>query len=62
MDANDYIVYNTNTGQLIVQRVPTPGGRLDEAATEHIPGVPFPGAPVRMGFVDPAGRSTGPRP
>ena len=52
-------VLNTNTRQLIVQRVPTPGGRLDEAATEHIPGVPFPGAPVRMGFVDPAGRSTG---
>lgn len=52
-------VLNTNTGQLIVQRVPTPGGRLDEAASEDIPGVPFPGAPVRMGFVDPAGRSTG---
>jgi len=52
-------VLNTNTRQVIVQRVPTPGGRLDEAATEHIPGVPFPGAPVRMGFVDPAGRSTG---
>ena len=27
--------------------------------TQTIPGVPFPGAPVRMGFVDPAGRSTG---
>jgi len=52
-------VLNTNTDQLIVQRVPTPGGLLDEAASETIPGVPFPGAPVRMGFVDPAGRSTG---
>lgn len=52
-------VLNTNTGQVILQRVPTPEGRLDEAATEYIPGVPFPGAPVRMGFVDPAGRSTG---
>ena len=52
-------VLNTNTDQLIVQRVPTPGGLLDEAASESIPGVPFPGAPVRMGFVDPAGRSTG---
>jgi 2-methylaconitate cis-trans-isomerase PrpF len=39
--------------------VPTPEGRLDEAATQDIPGVPFPGAVVRMGFVDPAGRSTG---
>ena len=52
-------VLNTNTGQLIVQRVDTPGGVLAEAATQTIPGVPFPGAPVRMGFVDPAGRSTG---
>jgi 2-methylaconitate cis-trans-isomerase PrpF len=52
-------VLNTNTGQLMVQRVPTPDGRLDEGATEQIPGVPFPGAPVRMGFVDPGGRSTG---
>jgi 2-methylaconitate cis-trans-isomerase PrpF len=52
-------VRNTNTGQLIVQRVSTPGGHLDEAPTATIPGVPFPGAPVRMGFVDPAGRSTG---
>lgn len=52
-------VLNTNTDQLIVQRVPTPGGRLDESASEAIPGVPFLGAPVRMGFVDPAGRSTG---
>lgn len=52
-------VLNTNTGQLIVQRVDTPGGVLAEDATQTIPGVPFPGAPVRMGFVDPAGRSTG---
>ena len=52
-------VLNTNTDQLIVQRVPTPGGVLDEEASESIPGVPFLGAPVRMGFVDPAGRSTG---
>ncbi|MER6938598.1 PrpF domain-containing protein [Nocardioides sp. NPDC127514] len=52
-------VLNTNTDQLIVQRVPTPGGVLDEEASEAIPGVPFLGAPVRMGFVDPAGRSTG---
>ena len=52
-------VLNTNTDQLIVQRVPTPEGVLDEAASESIPGVPFLGAPVRMGFVDPAGRSTG---
>lgn len=52
-------VLNTNTGQVIVQTLPTPGGALSEIATTAIPGVPFLGAPVRMGFVDPGGRSTG---
>ncbi len=52
-------VRNTNTGQVIVQALPTPGGVLAETPTTTIPGVPFPGAPVRMGFLDPAGRSTG---
>jgi 2-methylaconitate isomerase len=52
-------VLNTNTDQLIVQHVPTPGRVLTEEGSTHIPGVPFGGAPVRMGFVDPAGRSTG---
>jgi 2-methylaconitate cis-trans-isomerase PrpF len=52
-------VRNTNTGQLIVQQVRTPGGVLDETASEWIPGVPFPGTGVRMWFVDPAGHTTG---
>lgn len=52
-------VRNTNTGQLIVQQVPTPGGVVDEDGTEYIPGVPFPGVGVRMWFRDPAGRTTG---
>ena len=52
-------VRNTNTGQLIVQHVPTPGGALVDEPSRHIPGVPYAGAPVRMGFVDPGGRSTG---
>jgi 2-methylaconitate cis-trans-isomerase PrpF len=39
--------------------VPTPGGFLDENGTAFIPGVSFPGTPVRMWFVDPAGRTTG---
>jgi 2-methylaconitate cis-trans-isomerase PrpF len=52
-------VLNTNTAQVIVQTLPTPGGALTETATTAIPGVPFLGAPVRMGFVDPGGRSTG---
>ncbi|XVX19251.1 PrpF domain-containing protein [Actinomycetota bacterium] len=52
-------VLNTNTDQLIVQELDTPGGQLTEEPTASIPGVPFPGAPVRMGFLDPAGRTTG---
>jgi 2-methylaconitate cis-trans-isomerase PrpF len=52
-------VRNTNTDQVIVQQLPTPDGVLRDEPTMAIPGVPFLGAPVRMGFVDPAGRSTG---
>lgn len=52
-------VRNTNTGQLIVQQVPTPRGVVEEDGAEHIPGVPFPGVGVRMWFRDPAGRTTG---
>jgi 2-methylaconitate isomerase len=52
-------VRNTNTGQLILLQVRTPGGVVDERGSEHIPGVPFPGIGVHMWFVDPAGRTTG---
>jgi 2-methylaconitate cis-trans-isomerase PrpF len=52
-------VHNTNTGQLILLQVPTPGGVLDEYGTATIPGVGFPGTAVRMWFVDPVGRTTG---
>ncbi|TLM81710.1 methylitaconate delta2-delta3-isomerase [Pseudarthrobacter sp. NamE2] len=50
---------NTNTNQLILQKVDTPGGELGHSGTQMIPGVPFPGMPVGMGFFDPAGRTTG---
>ncbi|WP_222272999.1 PrpF domain-containing protein [Modestobacter marinus] len=52
-------VRNTNTGALIVQQVPTPGGQVEEDGDEYIPGVPFPGVGVRMWFPDPAGLTTG---
>lgn len=52
-------VLNTNTDQVIVQELSTPGGVLTEDLTTAIPGVPFLGSPVRMGFLDPAGRTTG---
>lgn len=50
---------NTNTEQLILQKVPTPDGVLPDIGTQMIPGVPFAGLPVGMGFFDPAGRTTG---
>ena len=46
-------VHNTNTGQLIMLKVRTPGGVVDERGNESIPGVPFPGVGVQMSFVDP---------
>ncbi|RKT79464.1 hypothetical protein DFJ68_2936 [Terracoccus luteus] len=52
-------VLNTNTGQLMVQHVGTRDGGLDERPTTTIPGVVVPGARVDLGFVSPAGRSTG---
>ena len=52
-------VHNTNTGQLIMLQVHTPGGVVDERGSESIPGVPFPGVGVRMSFVDPGGLTTG---
>lgn len=53
------VTRNTNTGQIIVQRVPTPDRRLPSVPDAHMPGVPFPGYRVGLGFQDPAGRTTG---
>lgn len=50
---------NTNTGQVIVQSIPTPGRALPSNPTDSIPGVVFPGHPVSLGFLDPEGRTTG---
>jgi 2-methylaconitate cis-trans-isomerase PrpF len=52
-------VHNTNTNQLIMLHVRTPGGVVDESGTELIPGVPFPGVGVELSFIDPAGVTTG---
>lgn len=53
------VTRNTNTGQIIVQRIPTPSGALPPAPDAEMPGVPFPGYRVGLGFQDPAGRTTG---
>jgi 2-methylaconitate isomerase len=52
-------VLNTNTGQVMVQDVRTRDGLLDETPTTAIPGVAVPGPRVDLGFISPAGRSTG---
>jgi hypothetical protein len=58
-DLTRIVTRNTNTGQIIVQRVPTPHGALPPAPDAAMPGVPFPGYRVGLGFLDPAGRTTG---
>lgn len=50
---------NTNTGQVIIQRVSTPGGALPCSPDALMPGVPFPGYGIGIGFQDPAGKTTG---
>ncbi len=48
-------IRNTNTGQILVERM-----SLDPSHQQIlIPGVPFPGQEVEIGFVDPAGATTG---
>ncbi|KAA9393710.1 methylitaconate delta2-delta3-isomerase [Kocuria coralli] len=51
--------YNTNTRQTIVQRIPTPQGAMPGRMTARIPGAPFSGYEIGLGFVNPAGRTTG---
>ncbi|WP_255372329.1 PrpF domain-containing protein [Glutamicibacter sp. 0426] len=48
-------IRNTNTGQLLVERMNLDGTQ----SAEFIPGVPFPGQAVEIGFLDPAGGTTG---
>lgn len=58
-DMTRVVTRNTNTGQIIVQRVATPDGSLPEVPAANMPGVPFPGHLVGLGFHDPAGKTTG---
>ncbi|WP_115790174.1 PrpF domain-containing protein [Arthrobacter silvisoli] len=58
-DVTRIVTRNTNTGQVIIQRVATPSGALPLVPQAHMPGVPFPGYEVGLGFQDPAGKTTG---
>ncbi|WP_426005845.1 PrpF domain-containing protein [Paenarthrobacter sp. NyZ202] len=58
-DITRIVTRNTNTGQIIIQRVATPAGALPILPQAVMPGVPFPGYQVGLGFQDPAGKTTG---
>ena len=58
-DVTRIVTRNTNTGQVIVQRVATPAGALPIVPEARMPGVPFPGYGVGLGFQDPPGKTTG---
>jgi len=58
-DVTRIVTRNTNTGQIIIQRVSTPSGALPIVPQTAMPGVPFPGYRVGLGFQDPAGKTTG---
>lgn len=52
-------VHNTNTGKLVIARVPVQDGRALVAGDYAIPGVPGTGARIDLEFVDPAGSCGG---
>lgn len=52
-------IHNTNTGKVIVARVPVEGGRAKVQGDCSIPGVPGTGARIMVEFADPAGAVTG---
>jgi 2-methylaconitate cis-trans-isomerase PrpF len=52
-------IHNTNTGKIIVARVPTSDGRAAIAGDYAIPGVPGTGARILLEFTEPAGSVTG---
>ncbi|MCD4851919.1 methylitaconate delta2-delta3-isomerase [Arthrobacter sp. AK01] len=58
-DSTRIVTRNTNTGQIIIQRVSTPAGALPIVPDAQMPGVVFPGYRVGLGFQDPAGKTTG---
>lgn len=58
-DVTEVRTLNTNTGQTIVQTIPTPDRQLPASLTSVVPGTVFPGHSVQLGFLSPEGRTTG---
>lgn len=52
-------IHNTNTGKIIVARVPVADGRAISEGDFQIPGVPGTGARIELDFQDPAGSLAG---
>lgn len=52
-------IHNTNTGKLIVARVPVEGGEAAVRGDFELPGVPGRGARIVLDFLDPGGAVTG---
>lgn len=48
-------IWQANLGERIDAHVPMHGGRVQEAGGFELDGVPFPGARIRLDFLDPAG-------
>ena len=58
-DTTRIVTRNSNTNQIIIQRVSTPAGALPLVPDAEMPGVMFPGYQVGLGFEEPAGKTTG---
>ena len=52
-------IRNTNTNKIIHAHVRTPGGQIAYDGDCRIAGVPTPGSPIRLEFLNPAGSVTG---
>lgn len=52
-------ILNTNTGKRVLAEVPVREGRVEVEGDCRIAGVPFPGAPIKLWFEEPAGGVTG---
>lgn len=58
-DTTTVRMLNVNTGARLSGTIPTPGHRAPDEGTAAVPGTSALGVPVRLGFQDPAGSTTG---
>ncbi|KAJ5987126.1 hypothetical protein N7451_011491 [Penicillium sp. IBT 35674x] len=55
----DVRIFNTNTGQTLVETIQTSGGFFREDGTCRIPGVEGTSSPIKVAFLNPGGSMTG---